>query len=64
MESEWLAELPADIVEAWEAVVCPVGKRVLVLSSKVDFLLALLKGSLPCICSAVAYMLGALCVSN
>ncbi len=35
MLSEWLLEKPADFEEMWLGVVCPVGKRVIVLASRV-----------------------------
>ncbi len=35
MESEWLTELPNDLSANWLCVVCPVGKRTLVVSSMV-----------------------------
>lgn len=34
MLSEWLVEVPADLEEEWQLVVCPVGKRCLVVSSR------------------------------
>ncbi|XP_038623053.1 snurportin-1-like [Tachyglossus aculeatus] len=34
MLSEWLIDVPADLVEKWIMVVCPVGKRVLVVASR------------------------------
>ncbi|CAE1298263.1 SNUPN [Acanthosepion pharaonis] len=34
MLSEWLVEVPADLEEEWLLVVCPVGKRCLVVSSR------------------------------
>lgn len=36
MLSEWMLEKPADFEENWLGVVCPVGKRVIVLASRVS----------------------------
>ncbi len=35
MLSEWLVDIPADLSSDWLMVVCPVGKRSLVVASKV-----------------------------
>lgn len=35
MLSEWLVDVPADLSSDWLMVVCPVGKRSLVVASKV-----------------------------
>lgn len=35
MLSEWLIDVPPDLVEEWLLVVCPVGKRALIVASKV-----------------------------
>lgn len=35
MLSEWLVDVPADLSSDWLVVVCPVGKRCLVVASKV-----------------------------
>ncbi|XP_072881033.1 snurportin-1 [Hemitrygon akajei] len=34
MLSEWLVDVPADLAEEWLLVVCPVGKRTLIIASK------------------------------
>ncbi|XP_078056278.1 snurportin-1 [Mustelus asterias] len=34
MLSEWLVDVPADLVEEWLLVVCPVGKRTLIVASR------------------------------
>uniref|UniRef100_UPI00398E7DB4 snurportin-1 n=1 Tax=Pristiophorus japonicus TaxID=55135 RepID=UPI00398E7DB4 len=34
MLSEWLVDVPSDLVEEWLLVVCPVGKRTLIVASK------------------------------
>jgi hypothetical protein len=39
MLSEWMVEVPDDVAQNWFAVVCPVGKRCLVVSRKVCCLL-------------------------
>lgn len=35
MLSEWLVDVPSDLVSDWLMVVCPVGKRSLIVASKV-----------------------------
>lgn len=35
MLSEWLIDVPVDLEQEWVAVVCPVGKRALVVASRV-----------------------------
>ncbi|XP_032870846.1 snurportin-1 isoform X1 [Amblyraja radiata] len=34
MLSEWLVDVPSDLAEEWRLVVCPVGKRILIIASK------------------------------
>lgn len=36
MLSEWLVDVPVDLEEEWVVVVCPVGKRALVVASRVS----------------------------
>jgi len=35
MYSEWLVEVPEDFAQEWLTVICPVGKRCLVVASRV-----------------------------
>lgn len=35
MLAEWMLEVPEDLGEAWTLVPCPVGKRCLIVASKV-----------------------------
>ena len=37
MYSEWLVEVPEDFAQEWLTVICPVGKRCLVVASRVIF---------------------------
>lgn len=36
MLSEWLVDVPLDLEQEWVVVVCPVGKRALVVASRVS----------------------------
>lgn len=36
MLSEWLVDVPVDLEQEWVVVVCPVGKRALVVASRVS----------------------------
>lgn len=36
MLSEWLVDVPLDLEKEWVVVVCPVGKRALVVASRVS----------------------------
>lgn len=38
MLSEWLVEIPSDLASQWLLVLCPVGKRCLVVASRVCYL--------------------------
>lgn len=36
MLSEWLIDVPSDLGQEWIVVVCPVGKRALIVASRVS----------------------------
>lgn len=36
MLSEWLVDVPLDLEQEWVVVVCPIGKRALVVASRVS----------------------------
>lgn len=38
MLSEWLVEVPSDLASQWLLVLCPVGKRCLVVASRVSII--------------------------
>jgi hypothetical protein len=49
MLSEWLIDVPSDLGQEWIVVVCPVGKRALIVASRVSScFLPLLPASLVC----------------
>lgn len=49
MLSEWLIDVPSDLGEEWIVVVCPVGKRALIVASRVsNCFLPLMPASLLC----------------
>lgn len=54
MLSEWLVDVPVDLEQEWMVVVCPVGKRALVVASRVRDSsrndLEPSKGALPGVC--------------
>ena len=41
MLSEWLVDVPDDLVQEWFMVVCPMGKRNLVIAANVSYMLCL-----------------------
>lgn len=47
MLSEWLVDVPSDLEQEWVVVVCPVGKRALVVASRVSGLPPAAKGHVP-----------------
>lgn len=47
MLSEWLVDVPSDLEQEWVVVVCPVGKRALVVASRVSGLPSAAKGHVP-----------------
>lgn len=47
MLSEWLVDVPSDLEQEWVVVVCPVGKRALVVASRVSGLPPAAKGPVP-----------------
>ncbi|XP_066199028.1 snurportin-1 isoform X6 [Saccopteryx leptura] len=48
MLSEWLIDIPSDLGQEWIVVVCPVGKRSLIVASREDFLIAIFGLMTPC----------------
>ncbi|XP_066134361.1 snurportin-1 isoform X6 [Saccopteryx bilineata] len=48
MLSEWLIDVPSDLGQEWIVVVCPVGKRSLIVASREDFLIAIFGLMTPC----------------
>lgn len=47
MLSEWLVDVPSDLEQEWVVVVCPVGKRALVVASRVSWVPPAAKGPGP-----------------
>lgn len=47
MLSEWLVDVPADLEQEWLVVVCPVGKRALVVASRVSGVPPAAEGPVP-----------------